>query len=280
MDYALLIISLICIGLKSVFAKKSNRYINEKHSIYAYNFYMFFIAFVIMTIFGLPNWNGLGLFTATLAILYGVFLFLAQVLLIKAMSVGDTSVSTFFYSCGFLLPIFLSVFLYGEAISVMQGAGIILLLISFFISVEKKAKATKKWFVYVLLALLCNGMVGSIQKIFGMSDFAYRQSSFMIVSFLAGTLVAAIFMKKHEFSIPQKGFLKVGLGSGVTLGIVNTINVYISGALPGVIVFPSVNGGGIIASALLARVMVAERLSTRKKMGIVVGVIAICLIAF
>jgi drug/metabolite transporter (DMT)-like permease len=86
-------------------------------------------------------------------------------------------------------------------------------------------------------------------------------------------------MPKRKLSLPGKPFLKTVLVSGLALGAVNVINVYVSGVLPGIIVFPCVNGGGIIASAIMARILIREKLSIRKKIGVVIGVIAICLIA-
>ena len=48
MNDLLLVASCLLNGTKSIFAKKSNTYLTEKHNIYTYNFYMFVIAFLIM----------------------------------------------------------------------------------------------------------------------------------------------------------------------------------------------------------------------------------------
>lgn len=281
MDYILLFISFTTLGLKSVFAKMGNRHLTENHNIYTYNFYMLLVTFLLMLIVGIPTFNGLSTPTVLLAVLYGIFLVLSQVFLIRAMNLGDTSVSTLFYSSGFLVPIIVSVFLYDETISIWQGIGVVLMLLSFVVTVRKKEKgATLKWFILILIALSCNGILGTVQKMFGMSLYHDQQSGFMIVSTFVGVVTAFLFMPKRNFSLPKKGFLKMTLGSGLALGIVNAINVYVSGVLPGVIVFPCVNGGGVIASAILARILVGEKITTKQKIGIVIGVIAICFIAF
>lgn len=281
MNYILLFISFTTMGLKSVFAKLGNKYLTEEYNIYTYNFYMLVITFLFTLVIGLPNWNGLDTPAIFLACSYGVLLVLSQVFLIKAMNLSDTSVSTLFYSSGFLVPIFASVFLYDEKISVWQGIGVILMLISFVISVRKRDKeATIKWFILIVIALLCNGFVGTIQKVFRMSSFKHQQSGFMIVYAFVGMVTAFLFMPKRKFSLPEKEFLKMAANSGIALGVVNIINVYISGVLPGVIVFPCVNGGGVIASAILARLLIGEKISLKQIVGIVIGVAAICLIAF
>lgn len=281
MDYLLLLISFTTLGFKSVFAKMGNRYITEEHNIYTYNFYMLLVTFLFMAAIGLPTWKGLGGPAIILAVAYGVVLVLSQVFLIKAMDLGDTSVSTLFYSSGFLVPIVASVFLYDEKISLWQGIGVVLMLLSFVVTVKKKEKAaTLRWFFLILIALLCNGGLGTIQKVFGMSAFRHQQSGFMMVCTFVGMITAFLFMPKRKLTLPPLGFLRMTVGSGLALGIVNAINVYVSGVLPGVIVFPCVNGGGVIASAVLARLIIGEKITLKQKIGIAIGVIAICFIAF
>lgn len=279
MDYFLLLFSCLCNGMKSIFAKKSNAYLNETHNIYTYNFYMFLIAFLITLVVSISQLGNVSIPTIGMAVLYGVFLVFGQVFLIKAMDVGEVSVSSLFYSCGFLIPTFVSVFIYDEALTFWQVIGVVLILLSFVVSVEKFQKGERKWFFLVITAFLCNGMVGLLQKLFRTSDYGSEQSVFMVIAFLVGAVLTFLMMPKTGQSLPSKGFLKTVLGSGLMLGLVNVINVYVSGVLPGIIVFPSVNGGGIIASAIFARMLVGEKISSRKKLGIVIGVIAICLIA-
>ncbi len=278
-NYGLLLLSSTCIGLKNVFAKKSNQYIDEKHNIYTYNFYMFLIAFVISLVIGFRALFHLQLYTVFMAVLYAVFLISAQVLLIKATELGGISVSSLIYSCGFLVPTFASVFLYNETISGIQVLGILLIVLSFAITVEKGGKANLKWFLTAIVAMLCNGTVGLIQKIFRMSEYSAEQSGLMVLAFFAGTIITGLMMPKKKPSLPSAGFLKTVTGSGISLGFTNSINLYISGVLPGVIVFSCVNGGGIVASTLLARFMERERLSRKKWLSVIIGVIAICLVA-
>lgn len=279
MNYLLLVFSFFCNGMKSVFAKKSNTYLNSTHNIYTYNFYMFLVAFIVVLLAGISNLGSVSIQTIIMAVVYGLFLVFGQVFLIKAMDIGEVSISTLFYSCGFLIPTFVSIYVYNESLKLLQVIGVILILVSFVISVERTKKGTLKWFVFAILALLCNGMVGLTQKIFRMSSFSNEQNAFMIIAFLVGTIITFFIMPKRFNVLPSKGFLKTVLGSGLMLGLVNAINVYISGVLPGIIVFPSVNGGAIIVSAILARIFMKEKISFKKKIGIVIGVFAICLIA-
>ena len=277
-DYLLLIISSFVNGIKSVYAKKSNQFLTETHNVYTYNFYMFLISFLIMLVIGFSSLKSLNLTTFILGSLYAVFLVSAQVLLIKAMNHGGVSISSLFYSCGFLIPLFISIIFLKEPISFVQILGVILVIISFVIAVEQKEKATVKWFAFAISAMICNGLVGFIQKVFKLTEYGADQGGFMIIAFLVGAIITFFLMPKKEKSLPSKGFMKTVLVSGASLGVVNALNVYIVGALPAVVVFPSVNGGGIIAASLLARIFLKEKVSKRKKFGILLGLVAICII--
>lgn len=278
MDYLLLVLSASINGTKSVFAKIGNKYIDESQNIYTYNFYMFLTALITSLAVGLPAFNGLSLTTALIGFFYGVFLYFGQFFLIKAINEGSTSISTLFYSCGFLGPTIFSVFAYDESISSFQIFGIALILLSFFITVDGKQKTTGKWFVYVFSALLCNAATSISQKIFAMSEFKSQQSGFMIVLFLTGTVIALLFAQK-KLTLPSPPFLRTSFCSGLALGSLNMLNVFLAKILPGSIVFPCVNSGGIVFSAILAGIVLKEKLSIKKIIGIAIGIVAIFIIA-
>ena len=278
MNYLLLVVSAFLNGFKSVCAKKGNQYINESQNIYTYNFYMFLTSLIIALAIGLPSWNGLSLTTFIIGVCYGAFLYFAQFFLIKAIDAGNTSISTLFYSCGFLFPTFFSIFMYGEKVTFFNVLGIVLILFSFVIAVDGKGKTSPKWFVYIFAALFCNGFCGIAQKVFAMGEFKAQQSSFMIIVFLTGTVAALIFAPK-KLSFPSSPFIKTALLSGFALGSLNMLNVFIAKKLPGSIVFPCVNSGGIVFSAILAGILLKEKLSAKKIVGVAIGIVAIFMIA-
>lgn len=49
--------------------------------------------------------------------------------------------------------------------------------------------------------------------------------------------------------------------------------------MPGSIVFPCVNSGGVVFSAILARIFLKEKLSAKKMVGVAIGIVAIFVIA-
>ena len=279
MNYVLLVISCLLNGFKSVYAKKSNEVLTEAHNIYTYNFYMFAISFVIALAFAAWSFTVPSPLTLLLGALYGAVLIFAQLFLILAMKHGGVSVSMLFYSCGFLLPSFTGVLFYEETVSVPQLIGVALMLVSLLVSTSRGEKMTPKWFLFAVFAMLCNGGAGIAQKVFRMSAYKDQMSVFMMITFFVGALIAFLLMPKRKPFLPSGRFLRTVSVSGGALGFINIINVYISALLPSVVVFPSINGGAIIASSLMAYLMLGETLSKKKTVGIVLGVLAICLIA-
>ena len=66
---------------------------------------------------------------------------------------------------------------------------------------------------------------------------------------------------------------------GVCIGIVNKLNLYLSGKMPSIIFFPLVNGGLILLSAIVSIIFFKERMQKIQYISILVGVVAIALIS-
>ena len=64
--------------------------------------------------------------------------------------------------------------------------------------------------------------------------------------------------------------------SGAALGMIHSLNLYLSGALPSIVFFPVVNGGLILMTAMVSVVVFHERLKAKQIAGLIMGVIIIC----
>ncbi len=284
-NYLLLILSIFCASLKSIFSKISNKSIDADNNIYTFNFYLFAIGGLMIFVFGFKDLATLTIETCIFAVIYSFFTLLSQIMLIKATNTGDVALSSLFYSSGFLVPIIGSAIIYNEIISPRQGIGIALLMISFIISVKLKKKETSekknntvKWLIYATLAMLAAGTVGLLQKIFRMSSLQTEMNGFLIVTFAIITLAMFILMPKNKVK-KKKGFFSSAIVIGICMGGANILNLYLAGVLPSVIVFSALNGGSIVVSALGANLILKEKLSIRKKIGILIGIVSILLIA-
>ncbi len=279
MKYLLLLCSVLCAGLKSVFSKKSNGVLDEKNNIFTFNLFLFLTGGVIFLALGWREIFPLQLEIVLLAIAYAFFTLSSQILLMQATKHGDVALSSMFYSSGFLVPITFSAIVYHEAILPRQYIGMLLLLISFAVGVKiTKGGVSTKWLAFAVSAMLAAGSVAVIQKVFRMSAYKDRMYGFLVLSFAIMILGTLILMPKKR-SKPKPGFYRLAVIIGLCMAGANILNLYLSGVLDSVIVFSVLNGGAIVSSAVFARILVKERLSVRKKIGVGLAIAAILLIA-
>ena len=141
MEYFLLLCSVVCAGLKSVFSKISNGCLDEKNNIYTFNLFLFLTGGVIFLGIGWRDIFPLQWQTLLLAVLYACFTLSSQILLMQATKHGDVALTSMFYSSGFIVPIAFSAIVYHESILPRQYIGMALLLISFGVGVKLQRKA-------------------------------------------------------------------------------------------------------------------------------------------
>ena len=290
MEYILLFCSVVCAGLKSVFSKISNNCLDEKNNIYTFNLFLFLTGGIIFLAIGWRDIFPLQWQTLFLAVLYACFTLSSQILLMQATKHGDVALTSMFYSSGFLVPIAFSAIVYHEAILLRQYIGMALLLISFGVGVKiqkngagesakkKNSGVSLKWLIFAISAMLAAGSVAVIQKAFRMSEQKDQMYGFLIIAFMLMIVTTLIIMPKHRTK-PKPGFYKVAIVIGLCMAGANILNLYLSGVLASVIVFSVLNGGAIISSSIGARVILKEKLSVRKKIGIVLAICSILLIA-
>ncbi len=279
MKYVLLLCSVLCAGLKSVFSKKSNDYLDEKNNIYTFNLFLFLTGGIIFLVLGWREIFPLRWETLILAVLYAFFTLSSQILLMQATKHGDVALTSMFYSSGFLVPIIFSAFAYGEYPILRQYIGIAILLVAFAVGVKvKNGGVSLKWLLYAVSAMLAAGSVAVIQKVFRMSEQKNQMYGFLVISFAIMVLATLIIMPKKRPK-PKKGFYQTAIIIGLCMAGANILNLYLSGVLPSVIVFSVLNGGAIVSSAVFARILVKEKLSVRKKIGVALAIGSILLIA-
>jgi drug/metabolite transporter (DMT)-like permease len=68
-------------------------------------------------------------------------------------------------------------------------------------------------------------------------------------------------------------------GAAATTGFGNRIVVYLAARVPGVVMFPVINGGVVILSIVISVLLFKEKLSRRGLLGLILGTLAICLLS-
>ena len=303
MDYLLLGISVFTGSFKSIVNKRVKRGAVGMGKTMQVNAISFAVAFVVVFCFALFSANFSFRTPILLAVLNSACILLSQVALMKAVDTGSVTVSSLFYSCGFIVPTIFGAIYYGEKVHFLQIIGIVVILISFVLCVEKEngKKFNFKWFIYALGGTIFSGLLGIVQKIFGVEYRGeYSLDTFLSVSFLMiigiSLIVWIIYViihktKSHDHvSVGEKAISKIEkpligkrtfvftLILGLILGFHNKICTYLSGVLPSALYFPIVNGGVIVMTAIISALILREKLSKRQLISVILGFVAIGLI--
>lgn len=266
------------IALQSTVARRELHGIDER---ILFNGIIFLVAALIF----LPS--GIGCITPGTSF-YGCVIGIAsigfQLFYVLSMSNGPVSLTVMFNNFSMLIPTVASAFLFGEALKLTQMIGIILILLSFAVTVraEKEARISAKWIVYILLTVIINGSMSLIQKLYTQTPDAALINGFVFMTYFSAVIGSAVILLLTSFRKQRIVKLKCtrrmwlfGLPAGITLGIYHLLYTQSIAAIPGVLLFPTLNGLIIIISSLFSMLFFRERLTRRQILGCLIGITAI-----
>ena len=294
MPYIFLVLSIL-------FAVSNNillHYYNDeskKCNIFAFNTFVSLIWAGILFIIS----GGIGQVSLT-TILYGIAygVSMASFLFFKMASLGSgpVSITSLIGCCSLIVPSLVGIFVWNESVNVLQIIGLLALIVSIFLCVDPKSdiKISKKWIIYCVAFFTCAGVSAVIQKAFNKTDVSAEGNVMMVITALTAFVCFLALYLITKFSNGKKSakntltksvnksFFKYNAIFIVLCGIVSCcyqrLNVYLAGALSGIVFFPIFNGSLIFLSCLSGVVLFKEKLSTKQILGLVFGTLSIMLI--
>ena len=312
--YVLFVISLALAVSKNIVSKVGKKQFGNLSGLLTVNLFTGALAVVVFACLGL-NFRlvGGGAFWI-ISLLYGLFTTASQMLHITAVGRGDLSVCTMIYASGFLVSTVFSVFYFNETVGVWKAIGLILTCVSIFLisfqfkrKGEEKAKVgSYKYLFFSIPAMLSCGAVGILQKLYGdfFGSVGLNESLFlafleMLVLSAAAKLVIYMLSKRksgeavelpnsaQESATERKAekkkelvrFSLLAAAFATCIVVMNRLNLYLSGAMAGIIFFPIYNGGSIAFTAACSFLLLKEKPTVFKLVGIVIGIVSFVLIA-
>lgn len=271
---------------KTVFMKKMGTSSSNTSNLISQNVISFFVAAFISLIilkFDFSKLINISAYSFKMSLLFAflvIFTYLSQ---IKAMSLGNSSATMLIYSCGFLIPIVFGALQYGEKISLMQYIGVGLILPALFLIINPKGGGfSLKWVFFSFLSMTGSGLTAVFQKIHQKSEYADEFVSLITLeftfAFLALLVLILLTLKKSKNSLPSSKIAFTSATNGVFIGVLNTLNLRLSGKLPAVVVFPIYNIGSLVLSGIILSVLYKEKLTKAKLLGLVLGIFGILFI--
>lgn len=286
-----LISSLVCVVVLNFITKT---YENSTAARHIFNMITSIVAAI--TIFAMSGNLKASSFTVILAIVFGLTTAIQRVTHLQALEMGPFSYTSVIVSLSMLIPTLSGAVIWGEQIYAIQIVGIVLMVGCLILSVDFKdeeKKSSLKWLFFCLLAFIGCGAIGVMQKWHQNTAYKAELNQFLVIAFITSAIfsgISTVIAKKSEkgqpieTAAPQKKKLLTAtpiiimIVCGICIGVNNVLNLFLSGAMDSAVFFPIVNGGGLILTTLSALILFREKLSKRRWIGILLGIIAVILL--
>lgn len=231
--------------------------------------------------------------TVFLGLLFGAVNAIQQITFSQALSIGTLSYTYMIMSMSTVLSALSGAIFWQEKLSVLSIVGLAMMVVCLLLAVKKeegeKKAVSLRWMLLSLIACLATAAIGILQKTHQESDVKAELYSFLFIAFLFSLFFSLPFFivglrsqKREEQEQPfWKGiqpYWGILILCGLFIAANHMINLYLSGVLDSAVMFPVVNGGGLILSTLASLLIFKERLSARQWVGVAFGVAAVAML--
>lgn len=280
--YLLLAVSIILETAKNVFSNDfSKNVLKNETDIYKFNVFTYIGSFLALCFF---EGKGYSLFTIITAFFFALAVWLNQYFLLKALNCGSMAFTSFINGTALIIPIIYGVSFLGDKIYLKQIIYLVMLIIGMALALNvKKEKLDLKWLAFSGGAMLFLGIVSILQFTHQTSSKRHELVDFLRLAFLFAIIINLFGWLIKERKVPSGYSIKskaipMALFSGIFMGLVHIINLYLSGVIDKVIFYPVSNGGLIFITLIAALIFFKERLKAIQWVGIIIGIIALSLI--
>lgn len=230
-------------------------------------------------------------FTFGLGIVFGVVTAVQGLALLRALDIGPLSYTTVIVNLSTLIPALSGALIWNERISVVQIVGIVALMVCFVLSTEAKGEQKSKgmkWLAWTLVAFVCTGAIGVMQKWHQSTVYSDELDGFLVVTLGTSTLFSGaalgILALQRQMEKEVRAYfawwpLIAMILAGVCIALCNKLNLHLAGVMDSAFFYPAMNGGTLIATTVGACILFRERLTKRQWIGVGVGISAVILLS-
>ncbi len=255
-------------------------------------FTIIFSSFQLFFLFLIPPWTGYSFRPEVFLfpVCFGLFFFVSNVFLLRALHEGPTSLTNIIYSFQAIIPIIVSLILWHEAIGSWQILGLVLFVIVLFLfnqgsysdgQAENK-KVTLKWIILAGISTMAAGIAVIFTKEHMLKFDGLVKEYLMIynaVVVLLGLPYLLLTRKKQQKSLlKDKKFLAFTASPGLMTDITNMIYMFFITRFQSAFFFPFMSVLNILSVVILSRLLLKEKISKPAYAGIVLSFLAIYLL--
>jgi len=220
-------------------------------------------------------------FTIGLAVVSGLLYIGGMYLGITTIGRRGASISVSASQLSVLIPVSLSVLVFGDSLSLTQLIGVGVALVSLPLLAAKapglNGTLDRDTLALIVVQLVVQGFAQFTSKVLVASGFGGERDAFFVVVFTAATLVTIPIALRNRAEIMRNDFA-YGSAVGVCNISVNLSTLLALTLLPGAVVYPLINSGGLLLVTVLAWIIFKEKISRVNALGIALTLAAVLLI--
>lgn len=216
-----------------------------------------------------------------------MFIFIFNLIAFGTQKIG-LAITTVANKMSLVIPVFVSIWLFGDKLGIIKVIGVILAVIAIYFSSTEGGKLNfnKKYLWLIFTIFFGQGIADSALKwaqVNAVDDT--NTGAFFATTFLFASFMGSLFLLYELISGKSKIKFK-NIVAGIMLGLPNYYTLYFfmraleGGVLESSQIFPIVNMGVITLTAMLGVILFREKLSRTNWTGILLAITSIALITF
>jgi len=284
--FGLAVLATAKVTIQSAFGKKI---MQTNADALFYNAMLFAFAAVIAIPLTLAENQSLSWATCLYGAAFGVLSIVFQFFYANAFRAGSVSLTVLINNFSLIIPIIFGTIWYDEPLTIARIIGIVLLFVSFFLSVKKDSKFgafNVRWLIYTLICFFSGGFASVVLKLHQHTASKEQRSGFVLFAYIvAFALSALIYLYKYKsvhIKITYKLSPKVWIPAafaGMILGVYQKFNLLLAGIIDSAVLFPIVGCSVTIMMTVVGVIIFKDKLKKIQIAGIVVGLASIALIS-
>lgn len=280
-----LILAIIASSLVSIMMRVGEGRAKNNISMLSVNYFLCMILAIIYTGVGNLMQTGEGLGTAIgLGSINGFFYIASLILFQNSVKKNGVVLSSIFMKLGIMMPLIISILLFGEMPTVVQVIGFVIAVTAIVIINVKekegnvtnhKTNRTSPVKLGLILVLVGCGMADGMSKIYQELGTREFEELFLVCTFVIAFILSVLFVKYKKQKYTSNEILY-----GILLGVPNYYSARFLlkalGEIPAVVAYPTFSIGTIAVITLTGVVAFKEKLTIRQMFA--VGLIAVAVV--
>jgi len=272
-----LVLAIIASSLVSIMMRVGESHAKNNISMLSVNYFICMILAIWYTGVGNLIQTGEGMRTAIiLGVVNGFFYIVSLVLFQNSVRKNGVVLSSIFMKLGIMMPLIISILLFQEMPTAVQGIGFVIAIIAIIlINMKEKSEEKTKFNFGLIFVLIGCGMADGMSKIYQELGTERFEELFLVFTFVIAFVLSIILV-----IVKKQKYTKNEILYGVLLGVPNYFSARFLlkalGEVPAVVAYPTFSIGTIALITLTGMIAFKEKITKLQMFAI--GLIAIAVV--